>query len=125
MAGYGVFEMSLRIHFISNVSQGKHIGSRNQALGLAEALQKLNPEAKIHEYALHDLAALQQSLRNASEKQILITVGNDGVAALKEMPKKTEYISVLLGHEVPRGIEDIKDAVDILAIPEHVTDYKE
>ncbi len=117
-------EINFNIHFISNVSQGKHIGSRNQALGLAEALQKQNPKAKIHEYDLHDLAELKQSLKS-SGKQILITVGNDGAAALKEMPKKMGYISILLGHEIPRGIEKIEDAVDILAIPEHITDYKE
>jgi len=116
--------VSLRIHFISNVRQGKHIGSRNQALGVIEALQKLIPKVEIHEYDIHDLAKLQQSLQS-SEKQILITVGNDGTKALKELPKKPGYISILLGHEVPRGIKEVKDAVNILAIPEHITDYKE
>jgi len=117
--------MSLRIHFISNVRQGKNIGSRNQALGLAEVLQKLHPTAEIYEYDLHDLATLHQSLLKPSGNQILITVGNDGVTALQAMPKNRQHISLLLGHEVPRGIEAIKDAVDILALPEHITDYQE
>lgn len=123
--------MKFSVSFVSNISKGTNIGARNQALGVIEAMRRMydtfGAELDIVEYDLHRLDNLKAFTGSAlsDPPPVMITVGNDGVDALKRVPRPRTYFTVLLGHEVPQNLEKASDVVDILAIPEHITDYQE
>ncbi|HEU5048008.1 MAG TPA: ELM1/GtrOC1 family putative glycosyltransferase [Rickettsiales bacterium] len=107
----------MHIHYITNTRQGLKIGERNQALGVVDALRERFQDAIILEHDVSDVGRIEAIIERYSGQHIVIGVSDAGVQAFSQLPKPMRHIAVLIGHEVPDGLESVQDKITVLAVP--------
>lgn len=109
----------MHIHYITNTRQGLKIGERNQALGVVDVLRERFPDAIILEHDVSDAGRIAAIIAKYEGGHIVIGVSDAGVQAFSQLPTPQRHIAVLIGHEVPHGLEVVQDKITVLAIPEY------
>lgn len=106
------------ISYITNTRHGLKIGERNQALGVVDALREEYKNAILLEHDVSEMGRLYGVLQKYSMNQhIIIGVSDSGIKAFAPLPPLTNYIAVLIGHEVPDYIEAVAGKINVLAVP--------
>lgn len=138
--------VTTHIYFLTNVSQGKYLGDKNQAIGIKNALTQLlqknntKSEHKIdeneivvlaEEFDVNNLNELEikickdmKSDENVIHKQIIIGIGDHGLKVLPALKQKFQGNKDILvtwaSHQPVKGFENFLDELDIVALPQHV-----
>lgn len=111
------------ISYITNTRNGLKIGERNQALGVVDALREVHKHAILLEHDIGEMGRLYGILKKYNMNQhIIIGVSDSGVKAFAPLPALSNYVAVLIGHEVPQDVEALAGKISVLAIPGYAAD---
>lgn len=117
------------IHILTNVSEGKFIGDRNQALGIQNALKEryatFHLPYESYEWDVKEIGKLASSLeKNEEAVSVVIGIGDHGLTALRSLKHnsliKDNFFSLWASHQLFKELQVSAQCLDIIALPTHV-----
>jgi hypothetical protein len=111
------------------LTQQENKGDRNAALGIANALQTLNPNFERNEFENTNkdvfFKAIKQNLTNQPQnKAIIIAVGDYTVPTLKSLKAQNNILVIHASHQWTEKHKDLNDVADFVALPTHTVTPK-
>ena len=123
---------SVDIYIISNVTQNRFFGDRNQALAVQKDLSDRFKETDISvrkfELDVGEVPLLIEQISKNNNPAVIISSGEHGIAALHEVRThgniKDKIVTVWSGHHIFHALEDHLSDINIVALPKYVISEK-
>jgi len=124
--------LDLDTYIVSNISDNKFFGDRNQSIAIRDALhERLKPSnmsVKTHEVDCKDVAKLANNVAMNNNLAVVISSGEHGIDAFHKLNQnqdiKDKMIKVWSGHHIFKNLEQHLGDIDIIALPEYVITYQ-
>lgn len=122
------------IYVISNVTEGKFLGDRNQALSVEKELAKLmtasGKSVQTFEFDKNKIPALEKQIAERNIYSVIISSGDHGIISIKKISKnqslKKKILTVWSGHQLFKHLKENLKYINVVALPEYVVnkDFK-